>query len=89
MDSASLFSAGNTNHPATVSFLAPAQDEACTVTENRKVAMEIIAVMNSYLQKQIPNQVGIYDDAFNLNCVGDTFQSLNIPTLLFEAGHFT
>ncbi len=83
-----IFSAGNINKPATVSFLAPAQDEACTVTETRKVAMELISVLNRNLQLQIKDQIGIYDDAFNLNCVGDTFQSLNVPTILFEAGHF-
>ena len=83
-----IFSAGNTNKPATVSFLAPAQDENCTITNTRKIAMEIISVMNSHLQQQIPNQIGIYDDAFNINCVGDTFQSLDVPTVLFEAGHF-
>lgn len=84
-----IFSAGNTNNPATVSFLAPAQDDKCTITDARKIAMEIISVMNSHLQDQIPNQIGIYDDAFNINCVGDTFQSLNVPTVLFEAGHFS
>lgn len=83
-----IFSAGKTNRPATVSFLAPAQDQQCTITGNRKRAMEIIAVMNANLQLQIPNQVGLYDDAFNNNCVGDMFQSHNIPTLLFEAGHY-
>ena len=44
--------------------------------------------MNTMLQTVIPNQVGVYDDAFNINCVGDTFQSENVPTMLFEAGHF-
>ena len=83
-----LFSAGNTNNPATVSFLAPAQDEKCTITPTRKIAMEIIVNMNATLQNFIPNQVGTYDDAFNINCVGDTFQSLNVPTILFEAGHY-
>jgi hypothetical protein len=83
-----IFSAGNSNNPATVSFLAPAQDEHCTVTGNRKIAMEIIGVMNTMLQTLIPNHVGVYDDAFNINCVGDTFQSENVPTMLFEAGHF-
>ncbi|GAA3641388.1 M14 family metallopeptidase [Flavivirga jejuensis] len=83
-----IFSAGNTNKSATVSFLAPAQDDACTITPNRKIAMEVIGVMNDTLQKIIPNQVGVYDDAFNLNCVGDTFQNENIPTILFEAGHY-
>ncbi|SFZ91689.1 Zinc carboxypeptidase [Flaviramulus basaltis] len=84
-----IFSAGKTNKPATVSFLAPAQDLACAITPNRKVAMEVIGVMNEALQSIIPNQVGVYDDAFNLNCVGDTFQSENVPTILFEAGHFS
>ncbi|MEH6536009.1 MAG: M14 family zinc carboxypeptidase [Psychroserpens sp.] len=83
-----LFSAGKTNNSATVSFLAPAQDEARNVTSTRKVAMEIIAVMNKNLQKQIADQVGIYDDGFNINCVGDAFQSANVPTILFEAGHY-
>ena len=51
--------------------------------------MEIICKMNEFLQIQIPSQVGIYDDTFNINCVGDTFQSFGVPTILFEAGHFT
>ena len=83
-----IFSVGKSNKPATVSFLAPAQDKACSITSNRKEAMEVISVMNDALQALIPNQVGVYDDAFNLNCVGDTFQSENVPTILFEAGHF-
>ncbi|WP_406683914.1 M14 family zinc carboxypeptidase [Seonamhaeicola sp. MEBiC1930] len=83
-----IFSAGKTNKSATVSFLSPAQDEICSVTPNRKIAMEVIAVMNKALQNVIPKQVGVYDDAFNLNCVGDTFQSENVPTILFEAGHY-
>ncbi|HMC02401.1 MAG TPA: M14 metallopeptidase family protein [Flavobacteriaceae bacterium] len=83
-----IFGAGSTNKSATVSFLAPSQDEDLTVTVNRKIAMEIICSMNDFLQYQIPNQVGIYDDAFNINCVGDTFQHFGIPTILFEAGHY-
>ncbi|MEY8849080.1 M14 metallopeptidase family protein [Psychroserpens sp. XS_ASV72] len=83
-----IFSAGKTNKPATVSFLSPAQDAECSLTENRKVAMALIASMNENLQQQIPGQVGVYDDAFNLNCVGDTFQSFGVPTVLFEAGHY-
>ncbi len=83
-----IFSAGNTAKPAIVSFLAPAQDKACTVTPTRKIAMEVIAEMNRNLQLVIPDQVGVYDDAFNINCVGDTFQSENVPTILFEAGHY-
>lgn len=83
-----IFSAGKTNVSATVSFLSPAQDKMCTITDTRKVAMEIIAHMRDYLETEIPKGVGVYDDAFNINCVGDTFQSENVPTILFEAGHY-
>ncbi len=83
-----IFSAGETNNPATVSFLAPAQDKNCTITPTRKIAMEVIGVMNDALKEIIPNQIGVYDDAFNINCVGDAFQSENVPTILFEAGHY-
>ncbi|UKM63936.1 peptidase M14 [Flavobacteriaceae bacterium GSB9] len=83
-----IFSAGKRNKSAIVSFLSPAQDQECTVTANRKVSMEIIMVMNKALQAVIPDHVGVYDDAFNINCVGDTFQSTNVPTILFEAGHY-
>src|SRR5690606_35754387 len=69
-------------------FLSPSQDANRSLTPNRKVAMSIIAVVNELLQKEIPNGVGRYDDGFNLNCVGDTFQNFGVPTLLYEAGHF-
>ncbi|OIQ23917.1 DUF2817 domain-containing protein [Lacinutrix sp. MedPE-SW] len=82
-----IFSAGNTNSTASLSFLSPAQDQECTITDNRKVAMSLIVKINNMLQEELPNQVGTYDDAYNINCVGDAFQSLNVPTVLFEAGH--
>ncbi|TXE15653.1 DUF2817 domain-containing protein [Psychroserpens burtonensis] len=83
-----IFSAGNTNKSATVSFLSPSQNPERTITTTRKKAMEVISVMNVNLQQQIENQVGIYDDSFNINCVGDAFQASNVPTILFEAGHY-
>ncbi|MEO8933805.1 MAG: M14 family zinc carboxypeptidase [Xanthomarina sp.] len=83
-----IFGAGATNKTATLSFLSPAQDGARTVTETRKKAMQVIVAINDMLQQQIPNQIGVYDDTYNDNCVGDTFQALNSPTILFEAGHF-
>lgn len=86
-DQRTIFSAGDTNKPATLSFLSPSMDNERTVTEVRLKAMQVIAAINNALQTYIPGQIGRYDDAFNINCTGDTFQSLNIPTVLFEAGH--
>ncbi|MCK8520387.1 peptidase M14 [Aquimarina sp. D1M17] len=83
-----IFSAGETNLSATVSFLSPAGDAERTITPSRKKSMEVIAKMNQALQQFIPNQVGRYDDGFNINCVGDTLEHQGIPAILFEAGHF-
>lgn len=87
-DQRTIFGAGTTGKPATISFLAPAFNEDRDMHPARAKAIDIIAAMNETLQIYIPNQVGRFDDAFNINCVGDTFQSLNVPTILFEAGHF-
>lgn len=87
-DQRTIFSVGNTPKPATVSFLAPAQDSKRSITSNRGTSMKLIAAMAQTLEQTIPGQVGRYDDSFNENCVGDTFQMLNTPTILFEAGHY-
>tara|TARA_R110000868_G_scaffold75310_1_gene217391 strand:- start:5635 stop:6750 length:1116 start_codon:yes stop_codon:yes gene_type:complete len=87
-DQRTIFNVGKTSKPATVSFLAPAHDEERTISITRGQSMQLIVAMNKELQKYIPEQVGRYDDAFNANCVGDTFQMLNKPTVLFESGHF-
>ena len=50
--------------------------------------MAIIASINNNLKADLPNAIGRYDDGFNINCVGDTFQSLGVPTILYEAGHY-
>ena len=78
----------SSNKSATVSFLAPAADEVKTITPARKQAMKSIAEINVMLQELIPGMVGRYDDTFNDNCVGDTFQMHGVPTILFEAGHY-
>ncbi len=76
-------------NPATISFLSPASDEDRTITSQRKIAMTLIEKMTGFLQQYIPNQVGRYDDSFNRKCVGDCFSELGVPTILFEAGHYS
>ncbi|RAJ11993.1 M14 family zinc carboxypeptidase [Olleya aquimaris] len=83
-----MYSVGQSSRTATLSFLSPAEDEQRSITETRKKAMEIIVHINNMLKDRLPNQIGRYDDGFNINCVGDTFQSLQAPTVLFEAGHY-
>jgi hypothetical protein len=87
-DQRTIFGVADTGKPATVSFLAPAYNEAREVNDSRLKAINLIAGINKVLQKYIPGQVGRFDDSFNINCIGDTFQYLGVPTVLFEAGHF-
>lgn len=87
-DQRSIFSAGNEALPATISFLAPAADQDRSLTSSRKESMRLIAAMAAKLKPLLGRGIGRYDDAYNPDCVGDTFQSLGIPTVLFEAGHY-
>jgi hypothetical protein len=87
-DQRTIFGAGSTGNVATVSFLAPSFNESRDINNVRSIAMNIIVAMNEELQKHIPNQVGRFDDGFNINCIGDRFTALNVPTILFEAGHY-
>lgn len=88
-DQRTIYGVGTENiKPATVSFLAPAYNENRDINEVRTKAIQVIVAMNKILQEFIPNQVGRFDDSFNINCVGETFQFLNVPTILIEAGHY-
>jgi len=87
-DQRGIFGAGSTGKPATVSFLAPSYNDERSINNSRQTAINLISAMNDALQDYIPGQVGRFDDSFNINCVGDMFQSLGVPTVLFEAGHY-
>lgn len=87
-DQRTIFSAGQQAYPATLSFLTPAQNTERSVTDSRKVSMRLIAAMVKDLQTDLPGRIGRYDDSYNPNCTGDSFQSMGVPTVLFEAGHF-
>ncbi|MDT0650653.1 M14 family zinc carboxypeptidase [Autumnicola edwardsiae] len=87
-DQRTIFTAGDQPKPATLSFLTPSMDEERKITASRKISMQVISAIVRDLEKELPGQIGRYDDAFNLNCTGDTFQSEEVPTILFEAGHY-
>jgi hypothetical protein len=86
-DQRSIFGAGNSGKPAQVSFLAPAADQEKTKTEARKRAAQLVVTMHRALEPYIAGCIGRYNDQYNEHCVGDTFQGLNVPTVLIEAGH--
>jgi len=87
-DQRTIFSVGETNAPATISFLAPSEEKSRKLTKGRKRTMEVIVSMNSFLQNVIPNQVGRYTDEFYPTATGDNFQKMGYNTILIESGHY-
>ncbi len=88
-DQRTIFGTEGNTLPATMSFLAPSYNAACDFNETRFKAIKIINTINKELQLVIPNQIGRFDDAFNINCIGDYFTAQGTPTVLFEAGHYS
>lgn len=86
-DQRSIFAAGDAANVAAFSLLSPAFNEQRALNITRKKVMHVACEIADALQKFIPNQIGRYDDAFNLNCIGDFLTQKDIPTLLIEAGH--
>ncbi|MFV8225917.1 M14 family zinc carboxypeptidase [Christiangramia aquimixticola] len=87
-DQRTIFSTGNDRRSAVLSFLTPSRDKERSIDESRKKSMALVAGMAKTLVAELPGCIGKYDDGFNINCAGDTFQSLGTPTILFEAGHY-
>lgn len=87
-DQRTIFGVTGSKNPASLSFLAPSEDEERTVTEGRKETMQAIVAMNTLLQRIIPGHIGRYTDEFYPTATGDVFQQLGYNTILIEAGHY-
>ncbi len=87
-DQRTIFGVKGTKNPASISFLAPSEEETRKITKGRKQTMSVIVEMNHLLQKIIPNHVGRYTDEFYPTATGDNFQKLGYNTILIEAGHY-
>jgi hypothetical protein len=87
-DQSIYYNAGNTNKPATISFLAPAFNKAKDMNEVRRNATKVIVAMNNALQTKESGQVAKYDDTFDARCFGDQFMSMGISSILIESGGY-
>uniref|UniRef100_UPI004048A956 M14 family zinc carboxypeptidase n=1 Tax=Polaribacter sp. TaxID=1920175 RepID=UPI004048A956 len=87
-DQRTIFGVSGTQNPASISFLAPSEEESRALTKGRQETMNVIVAMNRLLQQIIPNHIGRYTDEFYPTATGDTFQKLGFNTVLIEAGHY-
>jgi hypothetical protein len=87
-DQSAYYTAGGTNLPATISFLAPAYNEAKDLNDTRANAMRLIVQLNRTAQKHLPGHVGRYNDTFEPRAFGDNIQAWGTSTILIESGGF-
>lgn len=69
-----------------LSILAPAFDWEKSVSEKREDAMQLIARMDRIWQRDVPGQVGRYNDDFEPRAFGDNLQKWGTRTILIESG---
>ena len=87
-DQRTIFGLLESKKPATMSFLTASYNNERAFNVVRRKAAKVIVGIDNELEKFIPNQVGRFDDSFNINCTGDYFTYKGYPTILFEAGHY-
>lgn len=87
-DQSTVWSAGRTGNPATISLLAPAFDETLSVNDTRFKALQVVSAINKELQQIIPGHVGRFNDEYEPRAFGDNFQAAGTSTILIEAGGY-
>ncbi len=85
-DQSDLWGLRDSPHPAALSFLSPAFDKAKSLSDNRRAAMQVIAVINSELSKHLPSKIGRFQDEYEPRAFGDNFQKSGTATILIEGG---
>ena len=79
-----IFAAGHTNTPASLSFFAPAVDPERSITPARKWPRSWSRLWREH-ETSTSWGIGRYNDSFNIN-LQDYFIVQGVPTILFEAG---
>lgn len=87
-DQSTLYTAGVSGKPATISFLAPPYDYERSIDNGRLNAIKVISLINKKLQHFIPGQVAKYSDDFEPRAFGDNFQKWGTSTILVESGGY-
>ncbi|MBC7745409.1 MAG: carboxypeptidase [Flavobacterium sp.] len=87
-DQSTIWSAGKSGNPATISLLAPAFDVNLSVNPTREKAIQVISSINKELQQIIPDHVGRFADEYEPRAFGENFQKAGTSTILIEAGGY-
>jgi hypothetical protein len=79
-------SVGKPPRPASISLLSVAYDEARTEDAGRRLTKQICSVIRDALEPFAPDQIGRYDDEFEVRAFGDNITLWGTPVVLIETG---
>ena len=82
------YTVGQTSNSAVISLLAPAYNDAKETNQSRKIAKQLVSVINKTIDQQYPDHIGRYDDSYSSRSFGDLFSAKGISTILIEAGYY-
>ena len=85
-DQNTRYTAGNSYHSATISFLAPAYNYEKEINTVRGNTMKIIVDMYNELNKFIPGHIAKYKDDFEPRAFGDNLVKWGTSSVLIESG---
>jgi len=85
-DQSTRYTVGNSYKVATISFLAPAFNEAKDINPVRENAMKLISQLTKNLEEFIPGHIAKYDDEFEPRAFGDNFVKWGSSLILIESG---
>lgn len=87
-DQRNFFSAGNTKHPATISFLSPSSDFQRTVNSTRTKSMQLVSALSELIEEHSDCHCGRYSDEFYPRALGEFCHQQEVPCVLIESGAF-
>jgi hypothetical protein len=79
-------SVGKPPKPASISLLSVAYDEPRTENAGRTLTKRLCAVIRDALEPFAPDQIGRYDDEFEVRAFGDNITLWGTPVVLIETG---
>ena len=79
-------SVGRPPKPASISLLSVAYDEPRTENEGRRLTKQICAVIRDAIEPFAADQIGRYDDEFEVRAFGDNITLWGTPVVLIETG---
>ncbi|WP_129713846.1 M14 family zinc carboxypeptidase [Pedobacter sp. SYP-B3415] len=85
-DQSTLWSVADFGKPASLSYLAPADQADLSFGAVRTKAANIIAEIFDQVSPMLPGQIGLFDDSHEPRAFGDNFQKAGTSTILIEAG---